>query len=279
MAQTARMDDQQLGRLVRAIRLRRNLRQVDLASAARVSHGTVSLVERGHCRKLSLETIREVATAVDIRVELIARWRGGDADRLLSRRHSLLAESFAAFMASQTGWSAEPEVSFGIYGERGIIDQLAWHSASAHLLVVELKTEFTDVNEMLGTLDRKIRLARTVAAGRGWRPRAVSAWLIVSDTKTNRRHAAEHFALFHAKFKLEGRQLRGFLLNPAGPTTGLAFWTDANGGSTRPGPSVRKARARSRSGPEPPAGAATTHADRTNRTGSGLRGSLEAAIA
>jgi hypothetical protein len=75
----------------------------------------------------------------EIQFEVTARWRGGDGGRLLSRQHSLLAESFAGWVNSQPGWTVEPEVSFSIYGERGIIDQLAWHAATSHLLVVELK--------------------------------------------------------------------------------------------------------------------------------------------
>ncbi len=232
------MDDLQLGALVRAVRLRRGLRQRDVAALAGVSHGTVSIVERGHCRTLSVETIRRIAAALEIRVEMTARWRGGDADRLLSRRHSLLAESTAALLAS-SGWAVEPEVSFAIYGERGIIDQLAWHEATGHLLVIELKTAFVDMNEMLGTLDRKGRLAGSIAASRGWRARQVSVWLFVSDTRTNRRHATEHATLLRSRFRLDGRQLRSFLRNPAEATTGLAFWTDSSPHSTRPKSAAR----------------------------------------
>jgi hypothetical protein len=130
----------------------------------------VSLLERGHCETLSLATIRRIAGAVDVRVDLVGRWRGGDLDRLLDRRHSLLAESFAAMVAHAHGWVVEPEVSFASYRERGSIDQLAWHAETGHLLVVELKTQLVDVNELLGTLDRKRRLIRQIVAGRGWAP-------------------------------------------------------------------------------------------------------------
>jgi len=158
----------------------------------------------------------------------------GDAGstRLLSRGHSILAESFAGFLGSKPGWVVEPEVSFAIYGERGVVDQLAWHAGEAHLLVVELKTAFVDVNEMLGTLDRKRRLAGTIAATRGWRPRLVSVWLIVVDTHTNRRHADDHRALLGARFPLDGRQLRPFLARPCAAASGLAFWPTANPRST-----------------------------------------------
>lgn len=227
------MDDQRLGALVRAVRLRHRLRQQDVADAAGVSQSTVSLVERGHFRTLPVEVVRRIAAALDVRVELIGRWRGGDADRLLGRRHSMLAESFACFVAAHHGWIVEPEVSFAIYGERGIIDQLAWNAAAGHLLVVEFKTAFVDVNDMLGTLDRKRRLIRQIVAERGWQPRAVSVWLIVSDTRTNRRHAIEHATLLRSRFPLDGRQLRPLLRHPSLPTAGLAFWTGSSPGGAR----------------------------------------------
>lgn len=232
--QTARMEDLQFGAVIRAVRTRRAFGQADLARLAGVSRATISLVERGHCDKLSLGTIKRIAGAVDVRTELSAGWRGGDLDRLLSRRHSALAESFAAFVQSCPGWAVEPEASFSIYGERGIVDQLAWHEATAHVLVVELKTAFVDMNEMLGTLDKKRRLARTIAAERGWHPALVSMWLIVQDTRTNRRHAADHRVLLRTRLARDGRQLKAFMLRPTEATSGLAFWPNANPRSAGP---------------------------------------------
>ncbi|HEY5487487.1 MAG TPA: helix-turn-helix transcriptional regulator [Candidatus Limnocylindrales bacterium] len=228
------MDDVALEAIVRAVRTRRKLSQRQLAGMAGIAHATISLVERGHGSRLSLETIKRIAAALEIRVELTARWRGGNLDRLLSRRHSMLAESFARFLGSRPGWVVEPEVSFAIYGERGVVDQLAWHAGEAHVLIVELKTAFVDVNEMLGTLDRKRRLAATIAGTRGWKPKLVSVWLIVSDTHTNRRHARDHGVLLSARFPFNGRQLRSFLSKPETPTSGLAFWPSANPRSTGP---------------------------------------------
>jgi transcriptional regulator with XRE-family HTH domain len=220
------MDERQLGSLIRAVRVRKGLRQRDLAEIARVSTPTISRLEQGRAGGMTLETIARVAAAVDVRVDLLGRWRGGDGERLLNRRHSLLADSFAAFLGRHDGWLVEPEVSFSIYGERGFIDQLCWHAATGHLLVVELKTEFADINEMLGTLDRKARLARRIAAERGWRPTRVSVWLIVADSRTNRRHAAEHASLLRSRFPLDGRSLASFLHDPTATTFGMAFWTD-----------------------------------------------------
>ena len=65
-------------------------------------------------------------------------------------------------------------VASAIYGERGVIDILAWHQKTGSLLVIELKTAVADVNELLGTMDRKQRLAAQVAHERGWNARTVS---------------------------------------------------------------------------------------------------------
>jgi transcriptional regulator with XRE-family HTH domain len=235
------VEDQRLSALIRSVRLRRSMRQQDLAQLAGVSQATISLVERGHFRKLSIETLRRIAGPLDIRVDVLGRWRGGDGDRLLSRAHSLLANQVSA-MLGDAGWVVHPEVSFSIYGERGVIDLLAWHSATRHLLVIELKTAFVDVNEMLGTLDRKARLARKVAAERGLTPDQVSVWLIVSESRTNRRHARQHASLLESRFTLDGRSLKPFLRRPRTATSGLAFWPDSSGGVARHGGTVPESR-------------------------------------
>ena len=222
------MDARRLGSLVRAVRIRKGLRQLDVAGSAGVSRATVSRLENGNVGRLSLDTVERIASVVEVRTELFGRWRGGDGDRLLNWRHSLLAESFSAAVRGHGGWSFEPEVTFSIYGERGVIDQMGWNELYSHLLVVEIKTEFVDINEMLGTLNRKLRLAPKVAAEKGWRPKTVSGWLIVSDTRTNRRHAASHSSLLRSRFSLDGRSLSAFLDNPVAATFGIAFWTDVH---------------------------------------------------
>lgn len=67
------MDDQRLGRAFRAVRVRRRLRQRDVATAADVSASLVSLVERGHLELVSIRKLRRVASVLEIRVDLVAR--------------------------------------------------------------------------------------------------------------------------------------------------------------------------------------------------------------
>ena len=223
------MEDQRVGAAFRAARIRRRLRQSDLAVAAGTSRGSVSRIERGHFDTLALRTVRAVATVLEIRLQLVPRWRGGELDRLLSARHSALHESVArAFRATWPDWIMVPEVSFSIWGERGIIDVLAWHAQRRALLVIELKTEIVDANELIGTIDRKRRLAGEVARERGWEAASTSVWVIVSASRTNRRRIEAHGAMLRAAFPTRGRAIRPWLRAPKGPIAALSSWTDSD---------------------------------------------------
>jgi hypothetical protein len=141
-----------------------------------------------------------------------------------------LGERVAAWIALQPGWIVVAEVSFAIYGERGIVDLLAWHEAKSSLVVIELKTAIVDVDELIGTLDRKRRLAARIAASRGWAARSVSAWLIVGDSSTNRRRVADHRTLLTSGLPRDGRSLAPLFLHPErGPQSGIAFWSNLPG--------------------------------------------------
>ena len=64
-----------------------------------------------------------------------------------------------------------------MYGERGVIDILCFHSPTGSLLVIELKTEIVDVQDLVGGVDRKTRLAARVATERGWIARSTACWV------------------------------------------------------------------------------------------------------
>ena len=120
------MDDATIGRVYRTVRTRKRLRQVDVALAAKTSQDTVSRLERGLVGGMTIAQIRAIGEAIGVTLDLVPRWRGGELDRLLGARHSALHEAVAARFATLPGWSAVPEVTFSIYGERGAIDVLAW---------------------------------------------------------------------------------------------------------------------------------------------------------
>jgi hypothetical protein len=190
-------------------------------------------LERGHVDSHTVATLERICVELDIRLDIVARWRGGDLDRLLGAGHSALHEAVARYFLSLAGWILVPEVSFAIYGERGVIDILAWHPQTRTLLVIELKTEITDVQEMLGTFDRKLRLATQVARDRGWHPSSVSGWVIVAEGSTNRRRVRTHAAVLGNALPDDGAAVRRWLRRPAGRVLALSLWSYAHTGNVR----------------------------------------------
>jgi hypothetical protein len=154
-------------------------------------------------------------------------------------------EELARLFDSVPEWTAIPEVTFSIYGERGAVDILAWHAPTRTLLVIELKTEIVDVQETVGTLDRKVRLAADIAAERGWKPATVASWLVVADSATNRRRVQAHRSMLRAVFPVDGRSILGWLRAPRGTVAALSFLSSTRGASvTRGFAPIRRVRRR-----------------------------------
>lgn len=237
------MYDQRLGAAFRAVRIRRGWRQIDVATRANVSSSMISLIERGHVGFVTLDRLRRVATVLEIRLDVVARWRGGELERLLNSRHAALTEDVARWVTGLTGWTVTPEVSFAYYAERGVIDLLAWHASSRTLLVIEIKTEIVDLQEMLGTLDRKSRLAMKIGRDRGWNPLVVATWLVIAEGTANRRRVSNHRALVRSAVPASGPEMRTWLRQPSGPIRGCSFWSNSNGnGTTRQLSGVKRVR-------------------------------------
>lgn len=242
-AHPAAMDDEQIGAAVRALRVRQRLRQADVAVLARVRLDAVIAVERGSLGDLEWRTVRAVVTAVGGTLATDVRWQGSDMDRLLSQGHAAMHELLGRFFAGLPDWEMVPEVSFSIYGERGVIDLLAWHAASRSLLIIELKTALGDPQALVSTMDRRVRLGRAIAAERGWQPLTVSAWVVFAESRTNRRHVKNHDALLGARFAADGHAMRAWLRAPSGAISALSFWTDV-GDRDRMRPSATPRRVR-----------------------------------
>lgn len=227
------MDDHQIGATIRTIRQRKRWRQRDLSTKASVSRSTLGRIERGALSNVPLGTIRRVVGALDARIDTYVRWQGGDLSRLLNSRHAAMHEEVARMFAELDGWIAEPEVSFSVYGERGVIDVAAWHPRSRSMLVIELKTELVDISELMGTLDRKRRLAEDVARERRWDPAFTSAWVVVAESRTNRRTLSAHARVLRSKLPADGRTIRAWLRQPIGCLSALSFLPSVQEGSTR----------------------------------------------
>ena len=235
------VDDQGVGRVLRAIRIQRGLRQSDVASMAKLSRGQVSLVERGHLDALRFGDLRRIGAALEVRLFVRASYRGGEADRVANAAHTAMQERIAELFDAPSGWTFAAEATFSVFGERGSIDVLAWHATRRALLIVELKTEVPDPSGLVAQVDRYRRLAQTPARDRGWNSDTVSSWVVIAETDMNRRMLARHRALLRNAFPLDGRAMRTWLHDPDGAVHGLSFLANAgaDGTTQRFGPTKR----------------------------------------
>lgn len=217
------MDDQRVGSALRALRIRRRLRQADVAAAAGIPRGVVMRIEAGRLDDVSFGQVRRMARVLDARFEGLVRWRGADLDRLVNRGHALMHEATFRWLNEIGGWFALPEVSFARNGERGVIDIVAWHAASRIMLVIELKTRIVDINDLMATMDVRRRVAWQIAEDHGWDPVAVGVWVVVAPGRSNSRALADHATVLRAKFPADGRSMRRWLSTPAGDIASLSF--------------------------------------------------------
>ena len=247
------MDDRKVGRAIREMRLRRSWRQADLGAVAGVSRQVVSRVERGLLSRVQVATVRDLVEAVGCRLELHVDSPGHDLDRLLNARHAAMHEIAARLFRTLPGWITAPEVSFSVYGERGVIDILARHEATKSVLVVELKTSVVDINDLLASMDRRARLAPRIAHNRGWPAASVSSWALIADTSTNRRRVGAHAAVLRTAFPSDGRAMHAWLRSPGGRIAAMSFLSVAPPGSVTHGTRRIRHPARARrSGAGPP---------------------------
>ena len=217
------MTDVQIGRLIAAVRRHLGLRQIDVARAAGVDQKVVSLLEHGHLERVSVERFRRVCAALEIEAVLELRWRGGQVDRLIDRDHARVVDAVVTEL-TRLGWDTVPEYTFSVWGERGSVDILAWQPRTRALLVVEVKTRLTDLQKLLMSMSRKVRLVPPqVAEERGWKRAALGHLVVMLDSRANRSTVERHAATFAATFPARTAAVRGWLRAPVGDMAGLWF--------------------------------------------------------
>ena len=230
---TAAVDDQQIGAAIRTIRQRRRWRQRDLAAKANVSRSTLGRIERGTLSTVPLGTIRKVARALDARIDTYVRWQGGDLSRMVNSRHAAMHEAVARIFAELSGWIAEPEVSFSVYGERGVIDAVAWHPSYPVPAGGRAQDRARGHQRAHGHARPKAPARRgDRARQRRWDPARTSAWVVVADSRTNRRTLSNHAAALRSKLPADGRTIRAWLRQPVGAVNALSFLPSVHDGST-----------------------------------------------
>jgi transcriptional regulator with XRE-family HTH domain len=228
------VDDRRVGAILRMLRRRLGLRQVDVAARAGASQQTVSLIERMQLDRLSLRTIRAVFRAVGAEFSGEVRWRGSEIDRLMDEAHATLVGRFVVVLQA-LGWLTVVEATFSRYGERGSIDILAWHPNFGALLVVEVKSSLASIEELLRRLDAKVRLAPRIAAELfGARPGAMGRLVVLPDVRTERRNVARHSSVLDAVLPMRGWRVTRWLRAPSDSLAGVLFLSDTSRGGGSP---------------------------------------------
>jgi len=232
------MDDARVGRVILVLRQRRGWRQRDLAQRCGLSKSAICDMERGRIDRYTLRSVRRVLTALGAAAELYVMAGGhGELDRLLDADHAQVVEVWAAAHRA-AGWEVWPEASYSIFGERGRVDLLSFHPPTGTLEVGECKTGIWNIQDTLGRLDAKVRLAPRIAATRGWTVSRVVGALVVREGRTARRRVEQHPLLF-ARFDVRGRAARTFVKDPTRPAAGLLAFvslpTSNQGGLRRAG--------------------------------------------
>lgn len=184
-----------IGRVLRMLRIRRDLRQSDVGAKARISKSVVGRHENG--RIGSIAALERHAGVFGLRIDVRLAGRAGELTRLADEEHSRIVEIIAAWFRS-AGFLIETEASFSEWGERGRVDLLAFDPSTGTLVIVEVKTQFLDLQDLFGSINVKERLAATVAERRGWRIQRRVTVLAAADTTANRKVVREHSTLFAA---------------------------------------------------------------------------------
>lgn len=186
------------------------------------------MLEQGSARELTLGTTERILGSLDARLDVRVLSNGPELDRLLDANHAAITAAVKRRL-ERWSWVVRVEVSYSRYGERGRIDLLAWHPRRRLLLVVEVKTELVNVQELLGTLDAKARLATHVAANFGWEVRTVIPAIVFAEDPSNRRRVDRLDTLFD-RFAVRGRAAIGWMRAPTDPPSGLMWFVPVRRG-------------------------------------------------
>ncbi len=229
---------------MRVLRVRRGLRQEDVAIAADVSQSLISDIERGRLSGVTVGTLRRVFAAVDAGFDGHVLWRGAALDRLLDHDHSRLV-GLGADRLGRDGWDGVVvEATYNVFGERGSIDLLGGMAARRAVVVEEIKTSLVSIEGTTRKLDEKVRLVRDGLAEErfGWRPSIVGRILVLPDTSTARRQVASHDRVLGIALPARGGEVRRWLRSPNGDMAGILFVTDRTIERRQPAAAIQRVR-------------------------------------
>ena len=207
------------------LRIRKDWRQSDVAAKAGISSSAVGRHENGIIG--SLPIFEKHAAVFGLRIDVRVLGRAGSLVRLADEEHARIVELVAAWFRER-GFLTETEASFSEWGERGRIDRLAFDPPTRLLVIVEVKTQLLDLQDLFGSLNVKERLARTIAERRGWAAVRLVAVLAVASTVANRQVVRDHPSLFAAftarRLTIGGLRSEGRVIHWVNAEVGHGSW-------------------------------------------------------
>ena len=215
------MNDDQAGRLIASVRRYSACARWTSPAGGRRPEGRVA-PGSGKLERVSVARFRRVCSALGI--EPVWIFVGGEGWATDSSIAITLGLSKPSLPGYRLGWEPLPEYTFNVYGERGSVDILAWHPLRRALLVIEVKTRLTDLQQLLMSMSRKVRLVPAlVAEERGWVRLALGHLVVMLDTRSNRLTVGRHEGTFAATFPSRTAAVRAWLRSPVGDLAGLWF--------------------------------------------------------
>ncbi|MEP7159414.1 MAG: helix-turn-helix transcriptional regulator [Chloroflexota bacterium] len=223
------MLNRRIGRVHRTLRHRARLTQKALSAKCGVPRWKVGRLEADEIDALRFEEVERCLMALGAELEVRVRYRGAAADRMIDEAHARLVARIVEALR-RLGWDSRVEVTFSEWGERGSYDILAWHSGTATLLVIEVKSEIATVEGTLRPIDIKLRLAPAVALKRfRWHARLVGQVLVLPEHRTARRAVERHAEVLRAALPSTSREIRAWLRNPESAIAGIWFISAPSG--------------------------------------------------
>lgn len=207
------MERRTVARLLRGLRRGKGWSQARLGALLGISQSEMSRWERRELDSCTVAELDSWAQALGADLVLDLRVRG--VRPMTDAKHAEL-QTLVVKRLRGAGWLVDTEVSFNRYGDRGIVDVLAYHPGRRFLLVIEIKTRLEDSQDLLGRLDIKRRIGPILAKERGWSPAAIVPTIIFQESRTTRRRLASVDALF-ARFSLRGKPALTWLRRPTSP--------------------------------------------------------------
>ena len=199
--------------------------QRELSRRSGVPQTAISRLLRGRLDAVDLDQLARIASSTGARVRLTVQ-----APFLVDRarqRDSVHARciGYVAIRLRRAGWLVATEVEIRSRRGPGWIDVLAFHPGSGRLLVIEIKTEIDDLGRIQRTLGWYEHEAWAAARRLGWRPRGISAALLLLATKAVDARLRDNRDLVRIAFPADAADLAQLVAGGSGLARGPALAT------------------------------------------------------